>query len=54
MPEIQIEPTKDYPLPYDTADEVPANFLEEMAVAGNTAELQVAMGAPLEVSEQDA
>jgi hypothetical protein len=54
MPTVQIEPTKDYPVPFDTEDEVPATFVEEVAVAGNTAELQVQLGAPLEVDEATA
>lgn len=54
MPTVQIEPTKDYPVPFDTEDEVPATFVEEVTVAGNTAELQVQLGAPLEVDEATA
>ena len=51
MPTAKIEPTKEHPLPYDTTDDKTSNILEEMAVAGNTAELQVELGAPLEVDE---
>jgi len=51
MSVVNIEPTKDHPVPYNLTDEKPASFLEEMAIAGNTAELQVALGAPLEVDE---
>lgn len=54
MPVVQVEPTNDYPVPYDLSEEKPATLLEEIAVAGNTAELQVEMGAPLDVSEGDA
>lgn len=54
MPTVNVEPTKEHPIPFDTEAEVAPTFLEEMAVAGNTAELQVALGAPLEVTEQDA
>lgn len=54
MPTIQIEPTADKPVPFNTDDEVPSTFIEEVAVAGATAELQVAMGAPLEVDESTA
>ena len=49
MSTVHIEPTKDYSIPFSTDDETPATFLEELAVAGNTAELQVALGAPLEI-----
>jgi hypothetical protein len=54
MPVVQVEPTNDHPVPYDLSEEKPATLIEEIAVAGNTAELQVEMGAPLDVSEGDA
>ncbi len=54
MSVVQIEPTKDHPVPYDLAEEKPATLLEEIAVAGNTAELQESLGAPLDVTEGDA
>jgi len=54
MAVVKIEPTKEHPVPYDTSDEKTATLLDEMTVAGNTAELQVEMGAPLEVTEEDA
>lgn len=53
MPVIKVEPTKEHPVPYDTVDQKPGSLLEEIAVAGNTAELLVDMGAPLELSEGD-
>jgi|TARA_R110002020_G_scaffold99701_2_gene236366 hypothetical protein len=53
MSVVQIEPTKDHPVPYDLTEEKPATLLEEMAVAGNTAELQESLGAALDVSEGD-
>lgn len=54
MPTVKIEPTKDKPVPYDTSDDVAPTLLEEMAVAGNTAELQVELGANLEVDPETA
>ena len=54
MPVVKIEPTKEHPVPYDTTAEKTNTLLEEMAVAGNTAELQVQLGAPLDLSEKDA
>jgi len=54
MAVVNIEPTKEHPVPYDTSDQTTETLLDEMAVAGNTAELQVEMGAPLEVTEEDA
>ena len=49
MPVIKIEPTRDHKVPYSLDDETPKTLLDEIAVAGNTAELQVEMGAPLEL-----
>lgn len=54
MPTVDITPTADVPVPFNTDDESPKTFIEELAVAGNTAELQVALGAPLEVDESTA
>jgi len=51
MPVIKIEPTKEHPVPYDTAEQKPGSLLEEIAVAGNTAEMLVEMGAPLETDQ---
>jgi hypothetical protein len=53
MPIVHVEPTDEHPVPYDTSPEVSPTFLEEMAVAGATAELQVDLGASLELNEQD-
>ena len=49
MPIIKVEPTRDYKVPYSLDDETPKTLLDEIAVAGSTAELQVEMGAPLEL-----
>lgn len=54
MTTVRIEPTDGHPIPFDTAAESPVNFLEELAVAANTAEVQVALGAPLEVDAETA
>lgn len=53
MPTVKVEPTKDHKVPYDLAEEKPSTLLEEMAVAGNTAELQESLGASLDISEGD-
>ena len=53
MSVVQIEPTKDHAVPYDLDEEKPATLIEEMAVAGNTAELQESLGAALDVTEGD-
>lgn len=49
MPVVKIEPTDEYPVPYSLDDETPKTLIEEIAVAGNTAELQVELGASLEL-----
>lgn len=51
---VKIEPTKDVPIPYDTSDETAPTLIEAMAVAGNTAELQLELGAPLELDDSRA
>lgn len=53
MPVLNVEPSRDHPVPYDADDEYAPTLLEKLAVAGNTAELQVALGAPLEISGDD-
>lgn len=52
MPVVKIEPTDKYKVPYDLEDETPDTLMEEFAVAGNTAELQVELGAPLELPDE--
>lgn len=54
MPVVQIEPTDEHPVPYDTGPESAKTFIEELEVAGKTAELQVELGAPLELPAEDA
>jgi hypothetical protein len=54
MMTARIEPTKDKPIPYDLSDETVPTMLEELAVAGNTAELKAQLGAPLEVTAETA
>jgi exopolyphosphatase/pppGpp-phosphohydrolase len=54
MPVVNVEPTSDHPIPFNLEDETPSTFVEEVEVAGATAELLVELGAPLEVSPEDA
>ena len=49
-----ITPTGEYPIPYDTSDERTGSWLEELALAGNTAKLQEALGALPDMSPIDA
>ena len=51
---VKVTPTDSYKVPFDTSDEKPKNFLEELAVSANTAELQHELGATLEVDEETA
>ena len=59
MPIINIVPTKDHPVPYDTEEQQTKTFIEELEVAANTVEMQEAMGAfsgsgsTLELSPED-
>ncbi len=53
MPVVKVEPTDEFPIPYDWADEETATFIDELAVAGGTAELMAHLGAPVEVSPED-
>lgn len=49
MPVVKVEPTDEHPLPFDTEEEKTQNFIEEITVAANTADLLEELGAPLEV-----
>ena len=53
-PPIHITPKTSHPLPYGDEDDVAPTLIEKMAVAGSTAELQAALGAPLEATPGDA
>jgi hypothetical protein len=53
MPVVKIEPTDEHPVPYDTRDAKPDTFLEDLTASANTAELQHAMGVPLELDPED-
>ena len=52
MPIVKIEPTTEHPVPFDLSDEEPVTFVDEVEVAGNTAELLAELGAPLEVDPE--
>lgn len=51
MSVVKIEPTRDHPVPYSTDDDCAPTLIEALAVAGNTAELQAALGATIELNE---
>jgi hypothetical protein len=50
---INLEPTKDFPVPYDTSPERPATFKDEVTVAANTADVLSQLGATIEVAPED-
>jgi copper chaperone CopZ len=47
--QVQLEPTDEHPVPYDTTSDEAGDLLEEILVAGNTAELQQMLGADIQV-----
>jgi len=53
MPILKVEATAEFPTPYDWADEGTTSFIDELAVAGGTAELMAHLGASIEVSPED-
>jgi len=51
---INIEPTKDHPVPYSEENDKTTSFAEAMVVSGNTADLLEALGTPPEINKDDA
>jgi len=49
MSVVNLEPDNTHPIPFDTDDQEASTFAEEVAVAANTVEAQVALGASLDV-----
>jgi hypothetical protein len=54
MPIVNVEPTAEFPVPFSLDAETTDTFVEEVQVAGATAELLVELGAPLEVDPETA
>jgi len=54
MPILDIEPSKTHPIPYSSSPDEPKTFIEELEVAGKTAEFLVGIGAELELDPEDA
>lgn len=46
---VKVEPSSEYPVPFDMDPVETDNFFDEMAVAAGTAELLEELGAPLEI-----
>ena len=51
MPVVKIDPTDEYPVPYDTSDEELDAFADRLASVANTAELLEELGAPVETTK---
>jgi hypothetical protein len=51
---IDIEPTKDHPVPYNTNDEKPQTFKDELAVTANTVDLMEGLGLSLDFTPEEA
>ena len=49
MAVVKVTPSEDHKVPFDVEPDEPANFMEELAIAANTAETLEVLGAPLEV-----
>ena len=53
MPAINVEPANDHPVPYNTSDEKPATFKDELTVTANTVDLLEGLGMQIEASPAD-
>lgn len=51
MPIAKIEPTDKHPVPYSLDADEPEDYLTQVLIAGNTAEVLEQLGAPLEVDD---
>jgi hypothetical protein len=51
MPVVKVEPSDEYPVPYDTSDEELDSFADKLASVASTAELLEGLGAPVEASK---
>lgn len=53
MPAINVEPASSHPVPYNTSDEKPATFKDELTVTANTVDLLEGLGMQVEASPAD-
>jgi hypothetical protein len=53
MPAINVEPANSHPVPYNTSDEKPATFKDELTVTANTVDLLEGLGMQIEASPAD-
>lgn len=50
---VELEPTRDHPIPFDTSDEELPTHKDKLAVAANTANLLEELGGTIDFSEAD-
>jgi hypothetical protein len=50
---VNIEPSSEHPMPYDTHREKTESFHDSVVVAANTADLLKQLGAPIEIDATD-
>lgn len=50
---INIEPTKEHPVPFDLSEEKPKTLADSIAIAANTADLIDSLGGSIDFSEKD-
>jgi hypothetical protein len=50
---INLEPTKDHPVPFDLSEEKPKTLTDSIAIAANTADLIESLGGSIDFSEKD-
>ena len=53
MPAINVEPTSDHKIPYNTDDEKPVTFKDELVVTANTVDLLEGLGMQVEATPED-
>lgn len=50
---IDIEPSKDHPIPFDLSEEKPKTLSDSIAIAANTADMIESLGGSIDFSEKD-
>ena len=50
---MNIEPTKEHPIPFDLSEEKPKTLSDSIAIAANTADLIESLGGSIDFSEKD-
>ena len=50
---VNVEPTREHPIPFDLSDDEPVTHKDRLFVAANTADLLEQLGGSIDMSEQD-